>query len=118
MKCPSRRHFPFGAINSDVGDPRAAAHNVRDYCLRSGLRSGPEKLSCRVRRSIRFDPRYQLAVSSEAVDSAAEDGGILRTLRGGFTCGDRVLRPQEVVVGRLKKKNGPAAAASGPAAGD
>ena len=65
----------------------------------------------------RFDSRYQLAVSAEAVDSAAEDGAVLRTLRGGFTCGDIVLRPQEVVVGRLKK-NGPAAASSEPAAGD
>lgn len=65
----------------------------------------------------RFDSRYQFAVSSEAVDSAEEDGAVLRTLRGGFTCGDIVLRPQEVVVGRLKK-DGPAAAGSEPSAGD
>ena len=48
-----------------------------------------------------FDPRYQRAVLTEDVTAAAMNGKVLRVLRDGFTCGEVVLRPQEVVVGRL-----------------
>ena len=47
-----------------------------------------------------FDPRFQQAVRAEDVHAHGKAGCVLRTLREGYLCGDIVLRPQEVVVGR------------------
>ena len=48
-----------------------------------------------------FDPRFQRAVLAEDVHAHGKADRVLRTLREGYICGDVVLRPQEVVVGRL-----------------
>ena len=52
-----------------------------------------------------FDPKYQQAVAVEDVASRQHDGKVLRTVRDGFVCGDVVLRPQEVVVGRMAPRD-------------
>jgi len=52
-------------------------------------------------RPVIFDPSFQRAVNTETIKDAAENGAVLRVLRDGFTHKGSVLRPQEVVVGRL-----------------
>jgi molecular chaperone GrpE (heat shock protein) len=49
-----------------------------------------------------FDPRTQRAISTEATVSSEEDGKVLRVIREGFSCGELVIRPQEVVVARFR----------------
>jgi len=45
-----------------------------------------------------FDPRRQQAVKTLPAPSADQEGRIAERLRPGFTRGDRVLRPERVVV--------------------
>jgi len=49
-----------------------------------------------------FDPRLQRAVSTEVAVSPEEDGKVIRIIREGFSCGELVIRPQEVVVARFQ----------------
>jgi molecular chaperone GrpE len=51
-----------------------------------------------------FDPRTQRAVSTETCLSPEEDRKVLRVLREGFSCGELVIRPQEVVIARFNPK--------------
>jgi molecular chaperone GrpE (heat shock protein) len=49
-----------------------------------------------------FDPAVQRAVGSRIVDAPELQGKVLSVLRVGFTCRGNVLRPQEVITGRLR----------------
>lgn len=49
-----------------------------------------------------YDPRYQKVVRIEAAETAAEDGKVLEVLREGFCSGETVIRPQEIVLVRVK----------------
>jgi molecular chaperone GrpE (heat shock protein) len=49
-----------------------------------------------------FDRRLQRAVSTEVCISQEQDGKVLRVLREGFSCGELVIRPQEVVIARYR----------------
>ncbi len=51
---------------------------------------------------INFDPSYQRAISVQKVDSLDLDGKVLYIMREGFEYNGKVLRPQEVVVGRYQ----------------
>jgi molecular chaperone GrpE len=48
-----------------------------------------------------FEPRFQRAVSTKKVVSQEKDGRVISVLREGFICGELVIRPQEVVLGRF-----------------
>lgn len=50
-----------------------------------------------------FDERYQEAVDVESVDEGEADYKVLRTVRQGFMYEDKLIRPEEVVVGRYRQ---------------
>lgn len=47
-----------------------------------------------------FDPNLAEAMQVEPVDSAGQDGKVIRTLRTGYRLGERVIRPARVAVGK------------------
>jgi molecular chaperone GrpE (heat shock protein) len=49
-----------------------------------------------------LDPRKQRAVAAEFVSSTEKSSRVLRTIRRGFTHESRVLRPEEVVIGKAR----------------
>lgn len=69
-----------------------------------------ELLEIMIRRDIKmidlvediFNPTIQKAVGTENVRDPDKHRKVLRIVRNGFYCGSRVLRPQDVVVGRFK----------------
>lgn len=50
-----------------------------------------------------FNPSLQRAVSREPVDSIDLDGTVVRILRNGFILENKVIRPQEVVLGHYQE---------------
>lgn len=48
-----------------------------------------------------FNRQYQKVVGRKPVSDLLENEKVVRIVRNGFTCGDLVVRPQEVVTGRL-----------------
>jgi len=49
-----------------------------------------------------FDPMFQSVVGTQTVDCQKFEGKVMRTVRDGFTHKGRVLRAQEVVIGRYR----------------
>ena len=45
-----------------------------------------------------FDPTTQRAIGVDRIESEEENNKISRIVRKGFRCGDRLLRPEEVIV--------------------
>jgi len=56
-------------------------------------------------KSNKFDPQWQDAVRVEKVDYSENSGRVVRVLRRGFRYRERLLRPEEVVVGRYHNKS-------------
>ncbi len=52
-----------------------------------------------------FSSSLQQAITTKIVDSAENDKRVIRVLRQGFTHHDKVIRPQEVILGRYKKED-------------
>lgn len=53
-----------------------------------------------IRKDGLFDPAFHKAISTQPIDSPDLDCAIIRVLRDGFEYKGKVLRPQEVIVGR------------------
>lgn len=53
-----------------------------------------------------FDEGIQEAIDVRAVDRHEEDGTVVEVARPGFRYGERLLRPEAVVVGRFETRNG------------
>ena len=63
-----------------------------------------------------FNPRVQRAVGTRDVAAADEQNTIIETVRTGYRSGDQIIRPSEVIVGRLSLSHCEARSADGPCA--
>lgn len=51
----------------------------------------------------KLDKRTQRAVAVEVAEDPDEDQNVVRVVKRGFQCGDRVIRPEEVVIQKWKE---------------
>lgn len=56
------------------------------------------------KKTEKFDPNFQDAKVSNPVSDPKEDQKIIEVLRKGFTYQDKILRPEEIIVGIYKPK--------------
>jgi molecular chaperone GrpE len=69
---------------------------TRDELLRTLTQAGVQPMA-EVQPGVRFDPARHQAVASLPSESA-EPGSVIEVVRGGYSWGDLVLRPAQVVV--------------------
>jgi molecular chaperone GrpE len=72
---------------------------ARDRFLATLERHGVTRLSL---DGEEYDPNLAEAMRVDAVDDPERSGKVTETLRPGYRLGDRVVRPAQVAVGRLR----------------